>query len=492
MDDVKKPLPVKIVEVIAWTYVALSLVGVLGAIVAECRGNGGALMSLFGILLDGSFPLALFFGMILSLRRGSRAWFVVPNTIVTLLCLFGSAVVLCESISAVALFLGLVALLLFVGPLVLLYMPTSTRWFKAKAKDGRPDSLGCLGVFLLALLFVVGGSIFPSIICYSRVGRINVQSQMMAMCGRNLYAFMMQDNQEHESGGDWIDPASFSNSTQFVQALWAKLGEDKAPCPYPDSWCIAVNPPDNDKFPVMVTANIDPRELLCSQDKDQPLKLTCPKEWGGTCFKVCEKAGVIVYKGGNTKIVKSKYARPNVIFPDGIPKPGPDTYFLTPTGRVDLVEGQKNAMSNSVNFKYLSVNESERGVVAEFLLENRTQRGMFVFGSDDALATYFLKDGAWVFCSMANDVESSNPAGEKGLFVEKGNSLRVSGRIPQECLRTKWFIVVGISMRNEDEMESVVASPVYSRGNELGEGLSFKGEMNSVFKGRLKAFIANE
>ena len=47
-------------------------------------------------------------------------------------------------------------------------------------------------------------------------------------------------------------------------------------------------------------------------------------------------------------------------------------------------------------------------------------------------------------------------------------------------------------MRNEDEMESVVASPVYSRGNELGEGLSFKGEMNSVFKGRLKAFIANE
>ena len=27
MDDVKKPLPVKIVEVIAWTYVALSLVG---------------------------------------------------------------------------------------------------------------------------------------------------------------------------------------------------------------------------------------------------------------------------------------------------------------------------------------------------------------------------------------------------------------------------------------------------------------------------------
>ena len=85
MDDVKKPLPVTIVEAIAWTYVALSLVGVLGAIVAECRGNGGALMSLFGILLGGSFPVAMSFGMVLSLRRGRRVWFIMPNSIVLLI-----------------------------------------------------------------------------------------------------------------------------------------------------------------------------------------------------------------------------------------------------------------------------------------------------------------------------------------------------------------------------------------------------------------------
>ena len=339
MNDLKKPLPVTIVEAIAWTYVALSLVGVLGAIVAECRGNGGALMSLFGILLAGSFPLALFFGMVLSLRRGCRAWFVVPNTIVTLLCLFGSAIVLCESMSAVALFLGLVALLLFVVPLVLLYMPASTRWFKAKAESGRPDSLGCLGVFLLFVLFIGAGLILPNIIC-CRGAKINAQSHRMAMRGRNLYAFMMQDYQEHESDEDWIAPSSFTNSTQYVKALWAKFSDDKGSCPYPDSWCIAVNPPENDKFPVMVTANIDPRELLCSQDKDQPLKLTCPKEWGGTCFKFCEKAGVIVRKGGASQIFKNKYVRPSLIFNDGIPKPGPDTYFLTPTGRVDFVERQ--------------------------------------------------------------------------------------------------------------------------------------------------------
>ena len=91
----------------------------------------------------------------------------------------------------------------------------------------------------------------------------------------------------------------------------------------------------------MVTANINPRELLCSQDKDQPLELTCPKEWGGTCFKFCEKAGVIVYKGGASQIFRNKYVRPKLIFNDGMPKPRPDTYFLTPTGRVDFAESDK-------------------------------------------------------------------------------------------------------------------------------------------------------
>ena len=326
----KKPLPVKIVEALGWTYVALV---VLGCAVMICQSGDPT------FFIAAIFPLVLTLGMVLSLRRGSRAWFVVPNTIVTLLCLFGSAVVLCESISAVALFLGLVALLLFVVPLVLLYMPTSTRWFKAKAENGRPDSLGCLGVCLLAVLFIGGGCILPSIICYSRIGRINVQSQMMAMRGRNLYGFMMQDYQEHESGEDWIDPSSFTNSAQYVKALWAKFGEGKSSCPYPDSWCVAVNPPDNDKFPVMVTANIDPRELLCPQDEDQPLKLTCPKEWGGVCFKFCEKMGVVHYKNGVSQIVKW-HRPPKQIFCSGIPKPGPDTYFLTPTGRVDFVERQ--------------------------------------------------------------------------------------------------------------------------------------------------------
>ena len=71
------------------------------------------------------------------------------------------------------------------------------------------------------------------------------------------------------------------------------------------------------------------------------MKLTCPKKWGGTCFRICEKAAVFVRDNGTSSIVRSKYPnRWKILFPNGIPKPGPDTYFLTPTGRVDLVEEQ--------------------------------------------------------------------------------------------------------------------------------------------------------
>jgi len=327
----KKPLPVKIVEALGWTYVALV---VLGCVVGICLSGDPSLF------IAAFFPLALTLGMVLSLRRGRRVWFIMPNSIVLFLCLIVSVGVLCESMSAGALAFGLVALLLFAGPIVLLNLPVSTRWFKAKAKDGRPDALGCLGVFLLLVLFLGAGLIAPSIFICSTFGLRHAQSQSMAMRGRNLYVLMMQDYQKHESGEDWIGPASFTNSTQYVQALWAKFGEGKVPCPYPDSWCVVVNPPDNDKFPVMVTANIDPRELLRPSNADRPLKLTCPKEWGGSCFKFCEKAGVIVYKGGASQIFRNKYVRPSLIFNDGIPKPGPDTYILTPTGRVDFVERQ--------------------------------------------------------------------------------------------------------------------------------------------------------
>ena len=153
---------------------------------------------------------------------------------------------------------------------------------------------------------------------------------------------MTQNNMDHESGEEWIAPSSCTNSTQFVQLLNATHVKELREAygwelRETNIWCIAVNPPEDDAFPLIFTCNIDPRELLCPQDENQPLKLTCPKARCGTCFDICEKAAVIVRAGGAAQIVKNQYSSPNRIFPNGIPKPGPNTYFLTPTGRVDFV-----------------------------------------------------------------------------------------------------------------------------------------------------------
>ena len=51
---------------------------------------------------------------------------------------------------------------------------------------------------------------------------------------------------------------------------------------------------------------------------------------------------MIVRSGGSAQALKGKYLRANVIFRDGIPKLGPHTYFLTPTGRIDFVEHQRS------------------------------------------------------------------------------------------------------------------------------------------------------
>ena len=67
-------------------------------------------------------------------------------------------------------------------------------------------------------------------------------------------------------------------------------------------WCIAVNPPDDDSFPLLITSNVNPRELLFPENAESPIALTCPRKWGGTCFKFCEKSAVIVRSGGSIPV----------------------------------------------------------------------------------------------------------------------------------------------------------------------------------------------
>ena len=474
----KKPLPVLVLEFLAWVFFVIAFCGAAfsllrAAFYVHYRSGFEMSRTLLLVLLA-----ILFAALLHAVRRARFAWFSIPPCVVMILAGGFVSSHMDSALAGIGLFLLVCVVAL--APVVLLNLPKAKAWQREVFAKGGKDKAGLMVALSLFAFFYAAVSI-PSCVSQPRTHVYVAETEAKAInCGLD------ENNSSREKGGEWVDPSTCTNSTQFVNALYDKLGMERRH----DEWCIAVNPPNDDRFPVLFTANIDPRELLCPQDEDQPLKLTCPKEWGGVCFKFCEKMGVVHYKNGVSQIVK-KHMSPKQIFCSGIPKPGPETYFLTPTGRVDFVERQGSAMAISMNLKLISIDKSERCVVAEFLLENCSQKGVFVFGSKDALTTYFMKDGVWVLCSTANDV-GNEPAEERGLFVEKGNVLRVSGRIPQECLLAKWFLVVGIGTRSKDEMESFVASPIYSRDNESGDRLSFKMEMNSVFKGRLKAFIANE
>ena len=321
-----KPIPVKIVEVLGWVYVALAvlliLVLVISAVVAVDRDG-----EIWPLVLCGSFPLLLSLGMALSLRRGRRGWFLVPHTVILSLFLLCAIASLCASVSlGGAVVTGLVVLLL-VAPIVLLWCPSASRWFNEMSGDDSPRPAGCALFMLLVILGGIGGCIFSDYQArnYTRLARLHA----MSFRARELSKMMAENEGAGKSGAEWIDPAVCTNSTQFVRALMEKAGLDIG---YADFWCVAVNPPDDDRFPILVTANVDPRELLNPPGTDARLNLICPKKaWGGACGDFCEKGAVVVFRNGVSQTLKRKWARPRLMFRsvdssrDDIPVPRPDT-----------------------------------------------------------------------------------------------------------------------------------------------------------------------
>ena len=476
----KKPLPVLVLEFLAWVFFVIACCGAAfsllrAAFYVHYRSGFEMSRTLLLVLLA-----ILFAALLHAVRRARFAWFSIPPCVVMILVGGFVSSHMDSALAGIGLFLLVCVVAL--APVVLLNLPKAKAWQREVFATGGKDKAGLMVALSLLAFFYAAVSI-PSCVSQPRTHVYVAETEAEAInCG------FAENNSAREKGAEWIDPAGFTNSTQFIRAVMTEVSK----CPDPQfSWCVAVNPPDDSSFPVLFTYNVDVGELLKIGDEKRNLGLTCPAERGGKCLQFCPAAAVVLRRDGSVSVIYANNLTPEELFGGNVPRLAPDTYFLTPTGRVDFVERQGSAMAISMNLKLISIDKSERCVVAEFLLENCSQKGVFVFGSKDALTTYFMKDGVWVLCSTANDV-GNEPAEERGLFVEKGNVLRVSGRIPQECLLAKWFLVVGIGTRSKDEMESFVASPIYSRDNESGDRLSFKMEMNSVFKGRLKAFIANE
>ena len=190
-------------------------------------------------------------------------------------------------------------------------------------------AVGCLAV-IGALLGMIGAGAA----CGNKIETVKYMFGLGDM-PRTLTRAMWDNAEAKRLGAEWIDPASCTNSTQFIQALWAKYHNGQVKCRYPDVWCVAVNPPDDDNFPVLFTANVDPIDLLHGQDMKAPIALTCPESMGEAFSMFPKRTLVVASRGGYVHAQSEPEVIRRCFFPHGNPKPNPDTYFLTPTGRVD-------------------------------------------------------------------------------------------------------------------------------------------------------------
>ena len=190
-------------------------------------------------------------------------------------------------------------------------------------------------IFLTGLLLILL-AVIASDAWMHGVAKVNGKASALAICAREVFAAMTLNAAEHEAGAPWVDPSAFPNSTEYIQALCAESpGLAHTLGRYTNIWCVVVNLPNDDAFPVIFTANLTPGDLIRKKGERRRVSLTCPKEWGGECIKVCEKVAIVVRKGGAAMILRQRFIH-TVGIPEDRLSELADTYVLTPTGRVAL------------------------------------------------------------------------------------------------------------------------------------------------------------
>ena len=330
-EPMKKPLTVRIAEALGWLYVILTVV-LIGVSLFHYLSRGefpDAAMSGVSYLCFLAFPAAL----VLALRQGRRAWFVWPHTGVVLVVLMAALAIP----SAVA---AIIALILLVFPFVMLFRQEASRWFREMSIGRKPDKFGGWAAAVMLLIFVAFvGSVIPCLalprnhrnkIYYAKAGA-------MAHRMRALHCLMIENDANRESGNAWVDPAAYTNSADFLMALNTQFKDVMSNLgPHTNIWCVVVNPPDDDRFPVLFTSNLNPSDLFYDEGAHHRISLTCPKKWGGECFDFCEKYAAVIRKGGAGQIVKGGYSGGLLSLPKEKLAQLEAIYILTPTGRVSF------------------------------------------------------------------------------------------------------------------------------------------------------------
>ena len=334
-----KPKAVKIVEAFAWVYVALVVtLFATNVVVPFIRSYFD--VHVHTIVETGCLPprtflalmlLCITLAMLRAVRCGRYAWFRFPHILLSGICLYGffmNVVIVLNEIGvlngldgmvrldrmdisrlALALVLLAVACAFVAVPLLLLSQYDAVKWGKEERARHKRDMSGAVVFICLGFLLLWGGAGSDPFHLYRAIRKTGSEFRSE---GESLFQMIREKN------GNWIEPADCSNSTQFVQTILGRRAEDFKSV---DAWCIAVNPPPAKNFPILVSDNVDVLNLLRPSDMSRQFSLSCPAKHGGKCHFFCLDFGIVY---------------PNTVYGCFVPPPGPDTYFLTPTGRLDL------------------------------------------------------------------------------------------------------------------------------------------------------------
>ena len=190
------------------------------------------------------------------------------------------------------------------------------------------------GISVIIVIGVTMGVLFPA-------GRDSFvpKSYALAMRGRNLYHMIEQNNEQRGVDGKWFNPQKCSNSVEFIAGIlsisgtkgqeWSCMDEGVA------LWNIAIDVSENcgEFFPVMISANFNPRLLERSIDDDAQLPIG--RGSGASLSLLDDKGIIIVRKNGSSEVVRAKYCTRGNIFTTSCENSCPVTY-LTPDGKITI------------------------------------------------------------------------------------------------------------------------------------------------------------
>ena len=187
-----------------------------------------------------------------------------------------------------------------------------------------------LGLLALAIAM---GALYPAGHDYRAV-----QAKCLAAQGEKLYWLLDGDSRNPEAPD--MNYPSCSNTSQLAEYLAGAYGTtEHAAIEIDDVWTIAVSLSGDcvETFPVIVSANFDPRLLETAPDDDMPLPVG---RKSGACLSMLDdKAIVLVRKNGKAEIVSAKYCTRKNILGTSCDAKCSATY-LTPCGKMQINLGK--------------------------------------------------------------------------------------------------------------------------------------------------------